>query len=180
MALHGTSKRYIVDRLKREGETALLAAVEAGKITALTAAVELGWVQRPPVVGKYPQRAKRRDFQLRAIADDGHVTSAQWQELWLGPQPGGKSVFSSRQELVAAWERARERMMASLGPGRRPCAYYEFEYPGGRRPAYAEERSTLWRANLLSDAERTTLEAEWKTEFETAQAPDFTLSDGSG
>jgi|SRR5215471_5630501 len=178
MAPHGTSKAYIVDRLKREGETALLEAVEAGKITALTAAVELGWVQRPPVVGKYPHRAKRRDFQLRAIVDDGHVTPAQWQELWLGVC-GAKSVFSSREELEDAWQRARERMMASLGPGRRAAAFYEFEWEG-TRPRYGEERSTLWRVGALTPVEKDALEVEWKVEFERAQAPDFTVDDGNG
>jgi hypothetical protein len=42
------------------------------------------------------------------------------------------------------------------------------------------ERSTLWHSGQLTEAEKATLEAEWKAEFEKAQAPDFTLSDGSG
>ena len=107
----------------------------------------------------------------------GHVTSAQWQELWLGPNPSG-SVFTSREELKSAWERAREKMMASLSPGRRPCAFYEFEW-SGRRPPYFEEQSTLWRLGKLTPEEQITLEHEWKVEFDRAQAPDFTLNDGS-
>jgi hypothetical protein len=33
---------------------------------------------------------------------------------------------------------------------------------------------------MLTADEEITLEHEWKAEFETAQAPDFTLNDGSG
>src|SRR6516225_2798791 len=70
MALHGTSKRYITERLQREGHTALFEAVQSGQITALTAAVELGWVQRPLLKGGSTHRAHRRDFELRAIAGE--------------------------------------------------------------------------------------------------------------
>jgi hypothetical protein len=88
-------------------------------------------------------------------------------------------VFTSREELKSAWERARERMMASLSPGRRAAAWWEFEFDG-RRPPYFEERSFLWRRGLLTPEEQITLEREWKVEFEKAQAPDFTMNDGSG
>ena len=108
----------------------------------------------------------------------GHVGSAQWLELWLGPC-GAKSVFKDRQQLADAWQRARDRMLASLAPGRRPQAYYEFEF-NGLRPPYDTERSVLWRMGLLTTDEKTALEAEWKAEFEKAQAPDFTLNDGGG
>jgi hypothetical protein len=107
----------------------------------------------------------------------GHVSSAQWQELWLGPRD--QSVFTSREELKNAWERAREKMMASLSPGRRPAGWWEFEFDG-HRPPYFEERSFLWCRDLLTPEERSTLEIEWKAEFAKAQAPDFTLNDGSG
>ena len=93
--------------------------------------------------------------------------------------PSDKSVFTSREELKNAWERARERMMASLSPGRRPQGYYEFEYPGVR-PPYDLERSSLWREGLLTAEEKTALEREWRREFETAQAPDFSVSTGDG
>jgi hypothetical protein len=108
----------------------------------------------------------------------GHVTNSQWWELRLGP--GTTSVFSSREELKDAWQRARERMLASMAPGRRPQAYYEFEYATGHRPSYDLERSTLWRKNLLTADEKIALETEWKLEFQRAQALDFTLNDGDG
>jgi hypothetical protein len=177
MAPHGTSKQYLVERLRRENQTALLAAVEAGEISALSAAVSLGWIQRPPVVGKYPHREKQRQHRLRAITGEG-LSPAAWQELWLGPC-GTTSVFNSRQELESAWQWARERMMASLSPGRRPQAFYEFEYTG-TRPPYDTERSTLWRKGLLTVEERATLEREWRAAFTEADAPDFTVNDGSG
>jgi hypothetical protein len=109
----------------------------------------------------------------------GHVTSGQWLELWLGPNPNSGSVFTSREELKDAWERAREKMMASLSPGRRPAAYYEIEHPGVRR-SYDSERSDLWRKGLLTTEEKATLEREWKVEFLKAQAPDFSVGTDDG
>ena len=58
MALHGTSKRYITERLRREGQTELLAAVEAGTITAFTAAAQLNWIKRPAPPERYSHLAK--------------------------------------------------------------------------------------------------------------------------
>jgi hypothetical protein len=166
MAPHGTSKAYIVQRLKDQGETALLAAVEAGEITALTAAVSLGWVKRPPVVGRYPHREKQRQHRLRAIA--GGLSPSEAMELWLGPGHNG-SHFDSREALQAAWETNRDELMARWGShGRRPAAFYEFEFDGVR-PSYATERSTLWRIGLLSEAERTEVEAEWEVAFAEAR-----------
>jgi hypothetical protein len=89
-------------------------------------------------------------------------------------------VFTSREELKSAWERAREGMMAFLSPGRRAMGWWEFDAEGLKHPGYHLERSTLWRAGKLSADEKVTLEAEWKVEFEAAQAPDFALNDGSG
>ena len=109
----------------------------------------------------------------------GHVTNAQWWELRLGPNPSG-SVFTSKEELKSAWERAREGMMAFLNPGRRAMGWWEFDAEGLRYPGYDLERSVLWRAGKLRADERLTLEREWRAEFETAQAPDFMLNDGSG
>jgi len=178
MALHGTSKAYIVQRLKDQGETALLAAVEAGKITALTAAVELGWVLRPPKRGGSVQRTKRIAHQVRTIAGKG-LSAGQAMELWLGPNPTG-SLFSSREELVQAWTEHRDEIMRQWGShGRRPAAFYEFEWDGPR-PSYDTERSTLWRMGQLTAEEKAELERQWKADFTEAQPDDFTLHDGNG
>ena len=170
MALHGTSKAYICKRLEQEGETALLAAVRDGRITALTAAVELGWVQRPSLMGGSVNRAKKRQHQLQAIA--GELSPGAKMELWLGPNPSG-SYFSSREELVQAWETHQDEIMARWGRGgRRPAGFYEFVWDGPR-PPYDQERSTLWRAGVLSVDEKVALEREWKVDFEKAHRPDF-------
>ena len=90
-------------------------------------------------------------------------------ELWLGPNPTQGSLFNSREELQTAWETHRAELMARWGShGRRPAAFYEFEFDGVR-PSYATERSTLWRIGLLSEAERTEVEAEWEAAFAEAR-----------
>jgi hypothetical protein len=88
-------------------------------------------------------------------------------------------VFTSKEALKSAWERAREGMMAFLSPGRRAMAWWEFDAEGLKYPGYDLERSTLWRADKLSADEKVTLEAEWKAEFDRAQPDDFTVNDGS-
>src|SRR5262249_28644407 len=119
-----------------------------------------------------------RDFQLRAIADGGSVLS-QMQELWLGPNPSHGSLFSSREELQAAWEKHRDEVMRLWGShGRRPMAWWEFDAGDLKHPGYSRERSTLWRAGVLTEAEKAELERDWRREFETAQTPDFTMNTG--
>jgi hypothetical protein len=67
MALHGTSKRYILDRLRRaEGLSHLADAIEAGKISAHACAIELGWV-RPRLVGGSISQAKQRRFRFQKL-----------------------------------------------------------------------------------------------------------------
>jgi len=165
MALHGTSKRYITQRLEREGHIALLEAVQNGKITALSAAVSLGWVQRPPLKGGSTHRAHRRDFRLRQAR--GELGPGEKMELIYGPSPAMGSCFASREALRAAWTAVRDELLGRANPGRRPAAFYEFEWDGPR-PAYDVERSSLWRANVLTEAERAELEDAWKVEFATA------------
>jgi len=107
------------------------------------------------------------------------LTLSELQELWLGAHPTTGSHFRSREELVAAWEAGRAVVMRLWGSrGRRPAGFYEFEWDGAR-PPYDVERSTLWRAGVLSEAEKVELEAEWKVEFECAQKPDFFLHTGT-
>ena len=171
MALHGTSVRYITSRLKREGQTALLAAVETGKITALAAAVELGWVLRPPKRGGSTHKAKRIAHQLRTITGEG-LSAGQKMELIYGPNPSQGSSFNSREELVQAWTACRHELLDRANPGRRPLAYYEFDYPHGTRPPFDTERSTLWRQGVLKPEERVELKREWRMEFDAALAMD--------
>jgi hypothetical protein len=109
----------------------------------------------------------------------GVLDPAELQELQLGPSPHLGSRFRTREELRAAWEASREELLRRAQPGRRPQAYYEFEWEGAR-PPYDLERSTLWRLGLVSEAERTVLETEWREEFDRAQAPGFVEYENSG
>ena len=166
MALHGTSKRYITQRLEREGHIALLEAVQNGKITALSAAVSLGWVQRPPLRGGSTHRAHRRDFRLRQAR--GELGPGEKMELIYGPSPVMGSCFDSREALQAAWTAVRDELLGRANPGRRPAGFYEFEW-NGPRPPYAVERSTLWKLGILTEAERVEVEHAWRVEFDAAR-----------
>ena len=179
MSEQGTSTAYLVNRLKNEGRDDLVAAIETGRLSVFAAAEAAGYVQRPEVLGTgSPNQRRKRQHQLRALAG-GALSGSQAFELWLGPAPTG-SLFADREQLRMAWEQHRDAIMARWGShGRRPAGFYEFDWDG-HRPPYDLERSTLWRADKLTPEERVTLEAEWRAEFEAAQAPDFTLNDGSG
>jgi len=173
--MHSTNAADIRERLRREGKDALLKAVEAGAISAFAAAVSLGWAKRAAKPNGKP-RERRRALALRAI--NGKLSLSQLQELWLGPNPCRGSLFASREELQTAWEQNKDKVMALWGNhGRRPRAFYEFEW-SGPRPAYDVERSSLWRARVLTKAEKAELEAEWKEEFEHAQRPGFAFHTG--
>jgi len=112
MALHGTSKAYIIKRLKDQGESELLAAVEAGKITAFSAAISLGWVRKSPGKGGSTHKAKRIQHQLRAITGQG-LSAGQKMELIYGPNSSLGSLFKSREELVQAWAACRDELLTA-------------------------------------------------------------------
>jgi hypothetical protein len=103
-------------------------------------------------------------------------------DLWLGrgslsdPQP-----FASEEARQAAWLRHREHLVGQLssGPGRRLQAWWRYEAPIAW-PGLDRERSTLYAAGLLGDAEKVELEAEWRHEFDRAQEPGFSLCTGPG
>jgi len=64
----GTSRAYIIDRLRREGMADLAEAIEAGRASAYEIACELGWQKRKPILGTgSDNEAKRRAFRLRAL-----------------------------------------------------------------------------------------------------------------
>jgi hypothetical protein len=56
----GTGRAYLLDRLERGGHVELLAAVEAGTLSAFAAAVEAGIVRRPRPLGTGSENARRR------------------------------------------------------------------------------------------------------------------------
>jgi len=177
----GSRRDYILARLERDGRHDLVEAIREDRVSAYAVAVSLGWTQRAEPVGtsiSTTNAAKRRQYQLRALTGEG-LSAGQMMELQYGPNPSAGSLFGSREELFAAWEQAREHLLEGCQPGRRVMGWWEFEATIPY-PSYDLERSVLWRANLLGTDEKVELEAEWKAAFEEAQAPDFTLNDGSG
>jgi hypothetical protein len=115
-------------------------------------------------------RYRRHDPSPDAPIDPNEV-----MELWLGPSHNG-SLFRDREELQRAWELARDYMLKTFGqPGRRPRAFYAFEWDGPP-PPYDRERSTLWRAGALDPAEKAVIEREWRREFEQAFEEDFSVA----
>ena len=98
------------------------------------------------------------------------LTFSELQELWLGAHPTTGSCFRSREELVAAWAAGRGVVMRLWGShGRRPMAWWEFEAGDLAHPGYFRERSTLWRAGVLTEAERVEVEHAWRVEFDAAR-----------
>jgi len=159
----GVRRDYILRRLERDGRHDLAEAIREGRVSAYTIACELGWTRRAEPISGRTNAAKRRQHQLRAIA--GELGPGQKMELIYGPSPTMGSYFDSREALQAAWMAVRDELLGRANPGRRPQAFYEFEFDGPR-PQYDEERSVLWQMNLLSAAERVVLEAEWKEQFQ--------------
>src|SRR5262249_45594695 len=105
--------------------------------------------------------------------DSCGLTLGELEELWLGAHPTTGSLFRSREELVAAWAQGRAVVMRLWGShGRRPLGWWEFEAGDLEHPGYFRERSVLWRAGVLSEAERIELEHQWKAEFAAARGMD--------
>lgn len=104
------------------------------------------------------------------------------QEMFLlyGPRDAYDDAFADENEVVAAWEQHRERILESHQPGRRPWAWRAIDRPDLPWRGYARERSGLWRAGILSIAERAEVEAEWRAEFAKAQRPGFMHVLGQG
>jgi hypothetical protein len=116
------------------------------------------------------QRAKLNHFQT--------------MELWLGPRSDGSS-FESDEERREAWFRNRDWVMKLWAKGgRRPQGWWYYEAPekGLRRyPGYEHERSVLYEfSDVLSEAERSQLEAEWRKEFDRSWDPHFFHCAGPG
>jgi hypothetical protein len=104
----------------------------------------------------------------------GALSHDQEMELWLGPSHRG-SAFGSREEMRQAWLRHRDGLMAAWAKhSKRPNGWWEFEAPFPR-PDSERERSTLYNAGLLTEAERVELLAFWRREFERAQPADFRM-----
>jgi len=64
--------------------------------------------------------------------------------------------------------------------GRRPWAWWRYEAGELRHPGYGRERSTLYEAGLLAEAELAELLAYWREQFDRACGPDFFHCEGPG
>ena len=68
MPHRGTSKAYILKRLRREEGLSYLAdAIEAGRISSHAVGLELGWIGRPDLVGVRDGQAKQRHFLFQRL-----------------------------------------------------------------------------------------------------------------
>jgi len=68
MPHRGTSKSYIIARLRRENGLSFLAdAIEAGRISSHAVGLELGWIGRPDLVGVRDGQAKQRHFLFQRL-----------------------------------------------------------------------------------------------------------------
>jgi hypothetical protein len=77
MPFRGTSRAYILDRLRRtEGLAFLADAIERGEITSHGVGIELGWIDRPDLVGARPSQAKARHFLFQKLMRE-HARAAR-------------------------------------------------------------------------------------------------------
>jgi hypothetical protein len=146
----GTSKAYLISKLREHGRTDLVAAIEAGTITAYGCAVALGWRKRAPILGTgSSNRAKRRDAALeQLLPGNGKVPppetdgkgelsladAIEISELIWGPDQTG-SVFATRLELENAWRRQRTVALELTKVGRKPLAWEMLERPPRKKKA---------------------------------------------
>jgi hypothetical protein len=178
----GTSHQYIVDRLRREGHDGWVAAIESGRVSAFAVAVELGWAERSPtLLGERANQTKRRRHRLaqerrRLALDAGDgvlapdkLTPDQRNFLLYGPRDAYDPAFDTEEQVHAAWEKHRELLLADYAIGRRPWAWRAVDRPELPWKGFDRERSTLWRAGALGEAERAELERQWRKDFEAGR-----------
>ena len=111
------------------------------------------------------------------IAPRSSLTADQEMDLWLGSGPQGEPrQFASDEARRAAWLLHRDRLagVLLLAPGRRAQAWWRYDSPIPW-PGIDRERSTLYAAGLLGEAEKAVLECEWREDFEPARQPTPTL-----
>jgi len=68
MSQRGTSKAYIIERLRQDEGLAFLAdAIERGQITSHAVGIELGWIARPDFTGARNSQSKARHFLFQRL-----------------------------------------------------------------------------------------------------------------
>ena len=145
----GTSRAYLIERLRREGRADLVAAVESGQVSAYAVAVDLGWVTRHPTLGTgSTNQAKRREHQLNnvlrepsAATPPDRLNHEQDMSLTYGDLVG-RPAFPSDEARRAAWLRHRDSLLRYCAAGQRPRAWWDYESP-------AQPRFQLCRRDAL-------------------------------
>jgi len=175
----GTSRAYLIERLRREGRADLVAAVESGQVSAYAVAVDLGWVTRHPTLGTgSTNQAKRREHQLNnvlrepsAATPPDRLNHEQDMSLTYGDLVG-RPAFPSDEARRAAWLRHRDSLLRYCAAGQRPRAWWDYESPAQPRD-FNYAAATLYENDLLGEEELRQLMARWREEFEKAQVPGF-------
>ena len=184
MRQDGTSRAYLIERLRREGRADLVAAVESGQVSAYAVAVDLGWVTRHPTLGTgSTNQAKRREHQLNnvlrepsAATPPDRLNHEQDISLTYGDFVG-REAFGSDAERRAAWLRHRDELLQHCPAGWRPMGWWDYESPVQPRD-YNNAAATLFENDLLSEEELRQLMVKWREGFERAQAPNFRMCIG--
>jgi hypothetical protein len=178
--LQGTSRSYLIDRLKRENHVDLAAAVESGALTPFAAAAGLGWVKRRATVATVTHQARKRQVRFQAITD-GDLSAGQKMELIYGPGASG-SLFRDRGQLESAWAACRDELLERSTAGRRPAIWWELvaDSLGLAWPGYFNEQSYLFDHNVLGEEELAEVVAFWRAEFERTYDPDFSYAAAPG
>ena len=104
----GTSREYLLSRLRKEGHFALVRAVENGDLSCYAAACEVGFVTRKPTLETGSQNMLRR--RMFAIRNAYRDVDAQ------PPQDNGLASNESRPA-------AKDNPMVAGGVGDLPCLY---------------------------------------------------------
>jgi hypothetical protein len=108
-AMGGTSREYLLSRLRKNGHFALVAAVERGDISAFQAAEHCGYVTRRPIAGGGSENAaKLRTFRLHRVLRD------------IEAQQEGDEALAPAAEPP---RRTSDRMAVAGGMGDLPCLY---------------------------------------------------------
>ena len=76
MPHRGTSRAYILERLRREGLAYLADAIESSRISSHAVGLELGWIGRPDLVGVRPGQEKARHFLFQKLVRE-HARAAR-------------------------------------------------------------------------------------------------------
>jgi len=103
-----------------------------------------------------------------AIAS-GELTSAQREFLCYGPKDAYDDAFPDESAVLAAWEAHKEHLLADYAVGRRPWGWRAIDFPQIPWRGYDRERSINWRAGVLGVEEKTTLERQWREDFEAGR-----------